>query len=107
MFQVIRQCCCGLDVHQVVVWACLMVVQADGTIARTIRRFSTMTKGLLELRDWLEENNCTEVVMESTGVYWKLIYNILEDVALSQRAACGIMGRDEPWQLSERRQKKR
>ncbi len=81
MFQVIRQRCCGLDVHQTSVWACLLVVQADGSASKTIRQFSTMTRGLLELRDWLEENDCRYVVMESTGVYWKPIFNILEDVA--------------------------
>lgn len=81
MFQVLRQCCCGLDVHKATVWACLMIVQADGAVSKTIRCFSTMTKGLLQLRDWLEENNCPAVVMESTGVYWKPIFNILEDIA--------------------------
>ncbi|MCI0691690.1 IS110 family transposase [candidate division KSB1 bacterium] len=81
MFNLIRQRCCGLDVHQAIVWACLMIVQADGSIAKTIRRFTTMTNDLLKLRDWLEENQCQYVVMESTGVYWKPIYNILEDVA--------------------------
>lgn len=81
MFNLIRQRCCGLDVHQAIVWACLMIVQADGSIAKTIRRFTTMTNDLLKLRDWLEENQCQHVVMESTGVYWKPIYNILEDIA--------------------------
>lgn len=81
MFNLIRQRCCGLDVHQAIVWACLMIVQANGSIAKTIRRFTTMTSDLLKLRDWLEENQCRHVVMESTGVYWKPIYNILEDIA--------------------------
>jgi len=81
MFNLIRQRCCGLDVHQATVWACLMIVQADGSIAKTIRRFTTMTNDLLQLRDWLEENQCQHVVMESTGVYWKPLYNILEDIA--------------------------
>ena len=74
MFKLIRQRCCGLDVHQATVWACLMIVQADGMVVKTIRKFSTMTKALLQLRDWLEENDCPDVVMESTGVYWKPIY---------------------------------
>lgn len=81
MFQFIRQCCCALDVHERIVWACILIVQADGTIAKIKKRFSTMTKGLLQLRDWLEANNCRDVVMESTGVYWKPIYNILGDFA--------------------------
>jgi transposase len=81
MFQFIRQRCCGLDVHKRIVWACLLIVGTDGAIAKSKRRFATTTKALLQLRDWLEENNCKDVVMESTGVYWKPIYNILEEVA--------------------------
>ena len=81
MFEFIRKCCCGLDVHKRVIFACLLVVQDNGVIVKTKRRFSTMTKDLLKLRDWLEDNNCTDVVMESTGVYWKPVYNILEDMA--------------------------
>lgn len=97
MFQFIRKCCCGLDVHQGIVWACLLVVQADGTIKKTKDKFSTMTKGLLKLRDWLLANNCKDVVMESTGVYWKPLYNILEDVAeitlANARQVKGLPGR--------------
>ncbi len=97
MFEFIRQRCCGLDVHERIVWACLLVVQADGTIAKTKRRFSTMTKDLLQLHDWLEENECSDVVMESTGVYWKPIYNILEDATTitlaNARQVKGLPGR--------------
>ena len=97
MFEFIRQRCCGLDVHERIVWACLLVVQADGTIAKSKRRFSTMTKDLLRLRDWLEENACTDVVMESTGVYWKPIYNILEGLGpitlANARQVKGLPGR--------------
>jgi transposase len=97
MFQFIRQRCCGLDVHQRTVWACLLVVQENGVITKTKKRFSTMTKGLLRLRDWLEENQCKDVVMESTGVYWKPIYNLLEDVAeitlANARQVKGLPGR--------------
>ena len=81
MFQIIRRSCCGLDVHKETVWACLMMVQPDGTVAQTKLWFATMTNELLKLRDWLEENNCKDVVMESTGVYWKPVYNLLEDIA--------------------------
>jgi transposase len=97
MFQFIRKCCCGLDVHKRVIWACLLIVRDNGVIAKTKRRFSTMTKDLLKLRDWLEDNNCTDVVMESTGVYWKPIYNILEDLAAitlaNARQVKGLPGR--------------
>jgi transposase len=97
MFEFIRKCCCGLDVHKRVIWACLLMVQDNGVIAKTKRRFSTMTKDLLKLRDWLEDNNCADVVMESTGVYWKPIYNILENVATitlaNARQVKGLPGR--------------
>ena len=65
----------GLDVHKETVVACIM-----GTgIKKEIRTFSTMTNDLLRLKEWLKENRITHVAMESTGVYWKPIFNILED----------------------------
>ena len=65
----------GLDVHKETVVACIM-----GTgIKKEIRTFSTVTNDLLRLKEWLKENRITHVAMESTGVYWKPIFNILED----------------------------
>lgn len=97
MFEFIRQRCCGLDVHERLVWACLVIVEANGVLTKTKRRFATTTKALRQLRDWLEQNNCKDVVMESTGVYWKPIYNILEDVAditlANARQVKGLPGR--------------
>lgn len=74
-----RECCCGLDVHQAQVTACLLKGSLNKKAQKQIREFSTVTVGLLALRDWLIENDCKEVAMESTGVYWKPIYNILCD----------------------------
>ena len=71
--EVIYTHCCGLDVHKQTVVACLITPKG-----KEIRTFGTMTESLLELADWLVANNCTAVAMESTGVYWKPIYNILE-----------------------------
>ena len=71
--EVINSCCCGLDIHKKTIVACL--ISSEG---KEIRNFGTMTESLLELADWLLLNNCTVVAMESTGVYWKPIYNILE-----------------------------
>jgi hypothetical protein len=65
--------CCGLDVHKKSVTAC--VITPEG---REIRSFSTTTAALLELSQWLEERGVRHVAMESTGVYWKPIYNLLE-----------------------------
>src|SRR5437868_5495654 len=71
--------CCGLDIHKRNVTACLICPDAHGTPTKTIRSFGTMTEDLLALSDWLAASGCTHVAMESTGVYWKPIYNLLED----------------------------
>jgi len=69
--------CCGLDVHQANVTACLRRVAAEGTIHLEKREFSTTVRGLTELSDWLAAAECPVAAMESTGVYWKPIYHIL------------------------------
>ena len=69
--------CAGLDVHRKLIVACARL--AEGTqVKREVRRFGTTTKELCELADWLEEKGCTHAVMESTGVYWKPVWHILE-----------------------------
>ena len=70
--------CCGLDVHKKEVVACLLRQPDGAPVSREIRRFGTMTTDLLGLLDWLRSAGCTHVAMESTGVYWKPVYNILE-----------------------------
>lgn len=74
----IYQRCCGMDIHKKVVVACLITPGPKGKPRKEIRSFGTMTPDLLELSDWLTAAGCTHVAMESTGVYWKPIYNILE-----------------------------
>lgn len=76
--QVLYERCCGLDVHKDTVVACLIVVGPDGKPIKVIRTFTTMTADLKRLAEWLQEQGVTHVAMESTGVYWKPIYNILE-----------------------------
>jgi transposase len=76
--ELIYQRGCGLDVHKKVVVACLIVVQANGQKQKQLRTFRTVTRELLELLDWLKAAECTHVAMESTGVYWRPIYNLLE-----------------------------
>jgi transposase len=71
--------CCGLDVHKREVVACVMSTDADGTPRKAIRAFGTMTPDILALADWLAAHEVTHVAMESTGVYWKPIWNLLED----------------------------
>jgi transposase len=70
--------CCGLDIHKTSVVACLLVSRPQGEPVRAIRTFGTMTEDLLALADWLAGAGCTHVAMESTGVYWKPIWNLLE-----------------------------
>jgi len=69
---------CGLDVHQATVVACLLSVLDSGKVKKQIRTFGTTTRELLSLRDWLLAEGCRRVAMESTGVYWKPVYTILE-----------------------------
>jgi transposase len=71
--------CCGLDVHKREVVACLITPGPNGAPTKEIRVFTTMTDDLLALSDWLAAAGCTHVAMESTGVYWKPVYNLLED----------------------------
>lgn len=70
--------CCGLDIHKKIIVACLLIREATGKLKKEIRTFPTMTSGLLELLDWLKSARCSHVAMESTGVFWKPIFNILE-----------------------------
>ncbi len=76
--EVIYERCCGLDVHKRSVVACLMVPGPGGGPRKEIRTFGTMTEEVLRLSDWLAESGCTHVAMESTGVYWKPLWNLLE-----------------------------
>jgi len=71
--EVIHERCCGLDVHKKTVTACIITPKG-----KVIKTFGTMTGNILELVDWINANRCTHVAMESTGVYWKPIYNLLE-----------------------------
>lgn len=72
--EVLHDRCCGLDVHKQTVVACVITPNL-----REIRTFSTMTDDILKLKAWLIECKVSHAAMESTGVYWKPIYNILED----------------------------
>src|SRR3954447_18300510 len=74
----IYPCCAGLDVHKDTVVACLRRIDPAGKARKEVRTFGTMTRDLLELSDWLAGEGVTHVAMESTGVYWKPIFNILE-----------------------------
>jgi transposase len=76
--QVLYPRCCGLDVHKKSVVACVLITASDGTVHRAIRTFATMTAELLALDDWLRSSDVTHLAMESTGILWRPIFNILE-----------------------------
>jgi transposase len=76
--EVVYERCCGLDVHKETVVACVVVPGAGKQPHKEIRTFNTMTTDLLQLADWLTAQGVTHVALESTGVYWKAPWNILE-----------------------------
>lgn len=71
--QVVYTHCCGLDVHKKNVTACAITPKG-----KEIQTFGTMTDDLIKLADWIKSHRCTHVAMESTGIYWKPIFNLLE-----------------------------
>ena len=75
--ETIHPICCGLDVHQASVSACLRRVNAQGAVSVESREFGTTVKELAALADWLVAEGCPIAAMESTGVYWKPVWNIL------------------------------
>jgi len=79
VWEAVIERCCGLDVHQKTVTACILAGALNQQPSESLRTFSTTTKGLLELRDWLEEHGCSHVAIESTGIYWRPVFHILED----------------------------
>src|SRR5215831_20218873 len=70
--------CAGLDVHKETVVACVRLAAGSDT-SHVVRTFATTTADLIELSEWLEENGCTHVAMEATGVYWKPVWQVLAD----------------------------
>src|ERR1700674_4185188 len=76
--EIINRRCAGLDVHEKFVVACRRIVTADGQVEKVVRTWPTMTGDLLALADWLAEGGVTHVAMESTGVFWKPIWNLFE-----------------------------
>ena len=76
--EVVYERCAGLDVHKQSVVACRLGQDAQGHPNREIRTFGTVTAELLQLSDWLRAGQVTHVAMESTGVYWRPVFNILE-----------------------------
>lgn len=77
--EVIIICCAGLDVHKDSVEACVRRLENGNHISQQTRHWGTMTRDLLAMAEWFRSEGVTQVAMESTGVYWKPIFNVLED----------------------------
>lgn len=78
LLKVFYKCCCGIDVHRSIIKANLRRTGVKGKKdIDEVRKFGTMTRDLLALSDWLKEAGCTHIAIESTGVFWKPVYNIL------------------------------
>lgn len=78
MFKIFRKNCCGLDVHKTWIYACIGITDPNGRTEYKQARFSSFSKGLRELAEWLAKYNC----MESAGKYWIPVFNILEKTCL-------------------------
>lgn len=76
---VLYERCCGLDIHKRTIAACVITPGDQGKLRKEVRTFETTVSQLLALGDWLAEERVTHVAMEGTGVYWKPVYNLLED----------------------------
>jgi transposase len=86
VLSVMHEVCCGLDVHKESISACLITADSDGEEIYEMEVFGTFTDDLLRLRDWLLHHKCPIVALESTGIYWRPVHNILEahlDVVLA------------------------
>ena len=71
----ILECCCGVDVHKNMIEACIIKGIKEPEYIR--KRFSTFQNELIEFVNWLYENDCFHIAMESTGVYWRPVYESL------------------------------
>src|SRR5262249_49802755 len=79
LMDILYACCAGLDVHKETVVATIRCRLDNGKVRQLTRTYGTMTEQLLELGDWLQAEGVTHLAMESTGVYWKPIWNLLEE----------------------------
>jgi transposase len=75
--EIIHKCCAGLDIHKKEIVACVLT-----STDKEVEKFGTMTDEILRMADWLMDRSCTHVAMESTGVYWKPVYNLLEGTGM-------------------------
>jgi len=79
MIEAVLERCAGIDVGKKYVVCCLSLGAANSTATEETRQYDTTVAELEKMRDWLLENQCSHVAMESTGPYWKPVFNLLED----------------------------
>jgi len=79
VLSVVHHHCCGLDIHKDKISAAVIMTREDGTIEENMSEFGTFTEDLEQLKEWISEQGCAVVAMESTGVYWRPVHNVLED----------------------------
>ena len=77
--QVLYDRCCGLDVHKKTVVACVLITSPTGQVHKQVRTVATTTAGLLACADWLASLQISHVALESTGIYWRPVFNLLEE----------------------------
>ena len=77
--EVVHERCCGLDIYKKLIFACSIVPGSDGQPQKQVRSFGSMSDDLEKLSNWLKEQSVTHVAMESTGSFWKPIFNVLEE----------------------------
>jgi transposase len=82
LLPVVLPICCGIDVHKKTLTACLLTTGASGEAVRETRTFRTVTSQLPEVARWLQQRGCRHVALESTGVYGKPVFNVLEPAGL-------------------------
>jgi transposase len=80
IIEIVHPICCGLDVHKKSITACIIFPDKNGSEQYATKQFGTFTDDLQRLRSWLLEHECLVVAMESTGIYWRPVHNVLEDV---------------------------
>lgn len=97
IIRIVHPICCGLDVHKESVSACVIFPDSNGEEQCEVKVFGTFTDDLTRLREWLLEHDCPVVAMESTGVYWRPVHNVLEDavrvVLVNARDMRNVSGR--------------
>lgn len=80
IIEIVHPICCGLDIHKKKISACIIYPEKDKADHCEIKEFGTFTDDLQRLRSWLVEHQCPVVAMESTGIYWRPVHNVLEEV---------------------------